>query len=1260
MDFFCLLSTFTVVLSILQSSVHAACEEAININTATLSDLTSLPYIGTSRAQSIISFRPICSLLELTDTDSAKKIIGLTETRLNSRWNWYTDQVCEKTCCLADAICNSSSDTSTTAAPLVTSFDWVVGDWSECTVECGGGTQERSVSCTANDGSETVSNAYCLNVNGTQPLNKRVCNTQNCPNYQWQATEWSECGASDDGTQCLRKRSVSCYDIEIGERVRCIDCCDESEVWPTTLACDDAECFGDSDDAANITIDDIHIKIDLQRKLNQQRCHTDMFDERGQFAYNNTFIIRRSCAVTAFIAVTGIAESSVVNASWFELEAELQAITNENVSDEWSSYLSWSAIDAHSGYLTLSMPSDAAVGEYLCHLYYHHAPDSSNLEKDVLAQIRIFVLFNPYSEDTDEYVESLVDRKEYVENEEGLLWRGSYNNYGAMVWQYDQFFFPNLEIAMYVIRRLAYAHRRDLVLVSRQISFGIGYDICHGRWSEPYTEGAPANGYACEEAEDADSKVCREPWYWTGTTDMFDLFRDVLMMADSVQYCQCWVFAAVTTTVGRALGIATRPVTNFQSAHDTDYNRAIDNYFEKVEKVWGGASYYETDGASHDSVWNFHVWNDMFFKRRYDWDDDNDDDGVSDWNAVDATPQEYSYGGNPYLTDYGHGYYQMGPAQLSMVKNNNNTDQCAESLASVNVSDAQRFGCFDQEFVISEVNAQFNAWVRPSTAPSSEPFVFLSSWETDPTNADLTIGQSMSTKRPGDISANCLDAWINDCDNERLDVTDLYKYSEPSGPGIPTDRSNYDITERQRRRLLDENENGVEYSVYTEPSEYYFARTIVAAEPANITAIYPEDDTYALVSLEIDSFFDDEIMVLCTFTATAHAYNGDKLMLSVDDHNTSVIKREERTVDLLGGDSDSCVFNLTYAEYESWIVLNPYAFKLSVIASVYESSNATVDAYKVIVEQLDFFVCIPKYRFADRIVCESGLKWYEPSYNLSYACDAVDGVDLDSVADGFCDERNNVEPCFDGGDCCASSCVYGEVHSCSKSAFNCIDERVTSQFTQNEDCPDPISFVQFMEQLWSNKICVDVQTSIEAQSFVCTDAILIENGTGNACVDRIAGLDENTLYNCSEDTVYVLSQETRDVIKVVADCLSSENRSSVSTSSPSSTVDLSSTTANDISTTATDISTTSNVVIVTQTIATSTQQTDSSSVDSQSGTDEHKSKSWVWILVGVLGALVLAAIAVVIFIRFRKQQEMQGAQGGTYLAMTNQPEDNEA
>jgi len=37
-----------------------------------------------------------------------------------------------------------------------------------------------------------------------------------------------------------------------------------------------------------------------------------------------------------------------------------------------------------------------------------------------------------------------------------------------------------------------------------------------------------------------------------------------------VKYGQCWVFSAAAVTICRALGIPSRPITNYVSAHDSN------------------------------------------------------------------------------------------------------------------------------------------------------------------------------------------------------------------------------------------------------------------------------------------------------------------------------------------------------------------------------------------------------------------------------------------------------------------------------------------------------------------------------------------------------------------------------------------------------------------------------------------------------------------------------------------------------------------
>lgn len=100
-----------------------------------------------------------------------------------------------------------------------------------------------------------------------------------------------------------------------------------------------------------------------------------------------------------------------------------------------------------------------------------------------------------------------------------------------------------------------------------------------------------------------------------------------------VKYGQCWVFAAVTATVCRALGLPCRCITNYVSAHDTDGSLTVDKFFDNDGETLGTGSH----AARQDSVWNFHVWNEVWMRRP-----DLPDSSYAGWQVIDATPQEAS------------------------------------------------------------------------------------------------------------------------------------------------------------------------------------------------------------------------------------------------------------------------------------------------------------------------------------------------------------------------------------------------------------------------------------------------------------------------------------------------------------------------------------------------------------------------------------------------------------------------------------------
>ena len=210
-------------------------------------------------------------------------------------------------------------------------------------------------------------------------------------------------------------------------------------------------------------------------------------------------------------------------------------------------------------------------------------------------------------------------------------------------------------------------------------------------------------------------------------------------------------------------------------------------------------------------------------------------------------------------------------------------------------------------------------------------------------------------------------------------------------------------------------------------------------------------DTYGMMSISVDSYEDDTISMYCSFTVTAHDYSGakigaDKGTIVYDTYNTNISS----------GDSGDCTFYVNYDDYYIHVKAMsdrseiPYLFKMTLSVSIFNNASPgslteTEVPYLSIVKEHDAMVCVPEHRLRDRIVCHNGLKWFEPSWNLDYECASVDN--MDSVGDGFCDETNNIDGCWDGGDCCASSCIPSDQYHCEN--FQCLDDRANTQSMDN-------------------------------------------------------------------------------------------------------------------------------------------------------------------------------------------------------------------
>uniref|UniRef100_A0A023G034 protein-glutamine gamma-glutamyltransferase n=1 Tax=Amblyomma parvum TaxID=251391 RepID=A0A023G034_AMBPA len=309
----------------------------------------------------------------------------------------------------------------------------------------------------------------------------------------------------------------------------------------------------------------------------------------------------------------------------------------------------------------------------------------------------LYILFNPWNKDDTVYMENAEWRFEYVLAHSGIIWRGTYNSMRPSPWKYGHFEENVLDCCLYLLRhvgKLPVQSCANPVAVVRHISAVVNSSddqgVLMGNWTSNFAGGVP-------------------PVSWTGS---HPILQQYFKTKRPVKYGQCWVFAGVTTAVCRALGIPARTVTNFYSAHDTHASATVDQFYDTNANT--------VDKLNTDSIWNFHVWNEVWMKRP-----DLGKEEYDGWQVIDATPQEMS-----------GGIFSCGPASVRAIKEGD--------LAKP----------YDGTFVFAEVNADQIYWRYESPR---KPLKMLKKC-TD------KIGKNMSTKAVG--------RW------EREDITHEYKFAE--------------------------------------------------------------------------------------------------------------------------------------------------------------------------------------------------------------------------------------------------------------------------------------------------------------------------------------------------------------------------------------------------------------------------------------------------------------------------------------------------
>ncbi|XP_025115118.1 protein-glutamine gamma-glutamyltransferase K-like isoform X2 [Pomacea canaliculata] len=424
--------------------------------------------------------------------------------------------------------------------------------------------------------------------------------------------------------------------------------------------------------------------VDLSRNVNRHAHHTSAYEipnlvlRRGQafemvITFERAFNRDDDSIVLKFVTGSRPLQSkgSVVS---------VRQVSEAHAGD-WN-YELVSVVDRAVTLKVISTPK-AIVGRYEMFIDTFHKGGEGEVEKHRYKHPDdIYIIFNPWNEADDVYLDNPTEREEHVLRETGRIWLGTVGKFCVRPWNFGQFDDVCLFASLALLEKseLGDQARNNPVQVVRALCRVINNTerdsgVLCGNWSGKYDDGIP-------------------PHAWNGSSAILEEF---LKKRKGVKYGQCWTFAAVATTLLRALGIPTRCVTCFRSSHDSDFSNPVN-------------AHWSTDNrprkSMDDAIWDYHVWGESWFRRP------DLPPGYDGWQAFDPTPQECN-----------EGVFTCGPASVKAIRK------------------GELYYGFHAKFLFSEAHGERVHWLVDSDG-NMTPFRV----------EKRVVGRQISTKAAGTIS----------------------------------------------------------------------------------------------------------------------------------------------------------------------------------------------------------------------------------------------------------------------------------------------------------------------------------------------------------------------------------------------------------------------------------------------------------------------------------------------------------------------------